>query len=79
MLIGMRRYADAATAIRLAGQRDPANSRLAAILPVIDQVAAAEPAARWTTERAEAVRAHLQSVGATRELVALSGEFQLRV
>ncbi len=77
LLLGIERFPEAADAIRLAQQNDPANAKLAAILPVIEQVAAAPAADRWTQDRASAVLAHLGLVGASGEKVALSGKMQL--
>lgn len=57
---------------------DPhANPKLAAILPTIDQLAAAPAEERWNEHRAGALLAHLQRVGASGEVIALSAKFQL--
>ena len=77
LLVGLERFPDAADAIRLARQNDPANAKLAAILPTIEQLAAEPEADRWNQDRASALLAHLQLVGASGEVIALSGKLKL--
>jgi serine/threonine protein kinase len=76
-LIALERWPDAAAALTLARERDPAHAARADILPIIEQLAVAPAAARWTPERSTALYRHLSEQGATGALTALSRRFQL--
>ncbi len=77
LLLGMENYAGAAAAIREAQAKDPTNKPGPAILPIIEQLAAAPDGDRWTPERAQAIYAHLQKVRAPGEVSALSAKMKL--
>jgi serine/threonine protein kinase len=77
VLLALGRWSEAADALRLARQHDPAGAQLASILPAVEKVAAAPEVERWKSEAAREVFAHLQKVGATGELTALSRRLQL--
>ena len=76
LLMGKEDFA-AAAAIRTAQQRDGTHPEWAAILPTIEQLAAAPAAERWTPERAPALYRHLTKVGAAAEVTALSAKMRL--
>lgn len=78
LLLGMERYADAASALHVAQQREPREHAHDAMLPVLDALAAAPDAAtRFTSERTAALFKHLTRVGASGELTALSKRLTL--
>jgi serine/threonine protein kinase len=78
LLVGLEKWSAAAEAIRAARHKDPANAKLADILPVIEQLAnASGNANRWTSDRAVALSQLLQKVGAAGELSALSSQLRL--
>src|SRR5437660_11918074 len=52
LFIGMDRLADAAAAIRLAQEKDPAHGELAAILPTIEKLTALPSSERWPAKSA---------------------------
>jgi serine/threonine protein kinase len=77
-LMALERWPEAADALTLARERDPAQAACADILPVIQQLAAApNETARWTPERSTALYRHLGEQQATGPLTALSRRFQL--
>lgn len=78
LLLCMEQWSAAAEAVRRAKRLDPANTSFAAILPVVEELAAAPSEAdRWNSDRAVAVTRHLQNVKASGELFALSNRLQL--
>jgi tetratricopeptide (TPR) repeat protein len=77
VLIGMEKWSEAADAVRLARQHDPSSTQLAAVLPKLEEMAAMDEAARWTSERIAGLAAYLEEVGATGSLVALAAKLKL--
>ena len=78
LLLGMERFADSAAAIRVARQKDPANAKLANILPVVETLAnASSEAGRWASAGTPELYRHLQKVGASGEIAALSKHLQM--
>ena len=77
VLLALERWSEAADALRLARQHDPADAKLASILPVVEQVAAAPEAGRWQSDATREVFAHLQTVEATGPSLAFSGKLKL--
>ncbi|HYR57950.1 MAG TPA: protein kinase, partial [Chthoniobacteraceae bacterium] len=79
LLIGLERFAEAASALRDAGDRDPANVRLAGIVPVLDQMGAAKnEEQRYAMDLAWPVYSQLFNAGLTGEALALSKHLQLQ-
>ena len=78
MLVGLERWSDAAEAVRVAQTHDPANANLANILPTLESLAKTGEAERWKDQRASQLAWHLQSVGASGALAALSTKIDLR-
>ena len=76
-LIGLERWDHAAEAIRFAQAHDPANAKLGDILPVVESMAGAAEVERWSPQRVSALIQHLDAVGATGELAALSIKLRL--
>jgi serine/threonine protein kinase len=75
VLLGMERWSDAAEALRLAHQRDPARASLASVLPSVEAMGAAlSDAERWSGEPAREVFHHLQTVGASGPALAFSAK-----
>ncbi len=74
LFVGMDRLPEAAAAIRLAQQKDPAHAELAAILPTVEKLAGLPAGERWATEAGRIVWNHLKKVGASGETVALSAK-----
>jgi serine/threonine protein kinase len=77
VLAALERFAVAAAAIRAAQAAEPAQSKLAAILPTLEALAAAPPASRWTPERGAALLAHFRQAGAAGETVAIARRLTL--
>ncbi len=77
VFIGLEKWSEAAEAVRLARQHDPSTTKLAAILPLLEELAATGEAKRWTPGRTSALTVYLQNVEASAELVALSEKFKL--
>ena len=77
LFIGMDRLADAAAAIRIAQQKDPAHGELAAILPTVEKLAALPPTDHWPADDAQRLWDHLVKVRASGETLALSGKLKL--
>ncbi|HBJ84711.1 MAG TPA: hypothetical protein DDZ88_12740 [Verrucomicrobiales bacterium] len=77
VLIGMEKWSEAADAVRLAQKHDPSSTKLAAILPKLEELSAMDEAKRWTPERMAGLTTYLQHVGASGPLVALSAKLQL--
>ena len=72
-LLGLERWSDAADALKLARERDPLRAKLAAVLPAVQKLGAAvSDTARWSDSAAREVVHHLQSVGATGPMHAIS-------
>jgi serine/threonine protein kinase len=77
VLLGLERWGDAATALRLAQERDPGSAKLADILPSVETMgAAASTAERWSGEAARRVFHHLQSVRATGPALVFSAKLK---
>jgi len=77
-LLGLERWSDAADALRLARQHDPAGAKkLVSILPAVEKMGAVPEAERWNSETAREVFHHLESVEATGPALAFSHKFQL--
>jgi serine/threonine protein kinase len=73
LLAGLERWGDALAASRLAQQREPADARVAKLLPALDEFAnAATERERWKNESAARLLALLQEAKATATLVKLS-------
>ena len=77
LFIGMDRLPEAAAALRLAQQKDPAHADLAAILPSVEKLAVLPRGERWPVESARRLWDHLVKVGASGESVALSTKLKL--
>ena len=73
LLTGLERWDDALAASRLAQQKEPADARLAQLLPALEEFAAApSDQERWKNERTTRLLALLQEAKATATLVKLS-------
>ena len=77
LFIGMDRLPEAAAALRLAQQKDPAHAELAAILPTVEKLAAIPSGERWPVESAGQLWDYLMKVGASGETLALSAKLKL--
>jgi tetratricopeptide (TPR) repeat protein len=78
LLIGLERFTEAASALRAAAQRDPANAHRAAIAPQLERMgAAADPAQRYAMELAWPVYNQLFAADLTGEALGLSQHLQL--
>jgi len=77
LFIGMNRLPEAATAFRLAQQKDRAHGELAAILPTIEKLAVLPPAESWPSQSAQELGNYLFKVGASNEVAALSEKLML--
>jgi tetratricopeptide (TPR) repeat protein len=77
IFVGTERLVDAAAAIRVAQEKDPAHGELAAILPTIEKLATLTPDAPWPAESAKQLRNYLATVGASGEMVALSARLMM--
>ena len=55
VLLALERWDDAAAALRLARQHDPAGAKLASILPAVEKLAAAADTERWKSDAAREV------------------------
>ena len=79
LFIGMNRLPEAAAALRLAQQKDPAHGELATILPTVEELAILKSAEPWPAEAARQLWDHLAKVSASAEIMALSGKLKLSV
>ncbi len=77
VLLALERWSDAADALRLAQQRDPADAKLASILPAVEKLAAAPDAERWEIDAAREVFDHLQTVQATGPAVVFANKLKV--
>ena len=77
LFIGMDRLPEAATALRLAQQKDPAHAELAAILPTVVELSLLPHGADWPTATGRKLRDHLVKMGADGEITAVSSKLQL--
>jgi len=77
VLLGLERWSDAANALRLARQHDPAGAKLASILPAVEKMDAASAKERWKGDAAREVFGHLESVGATGPVLAFGAKLRL--
>ncbi len=76
LFIGMDRLPEAAAALRLAQQKDPAHAELAAILPTVEKLADLPAAERWPTEAGWIVWNHIGKIGVSGEAFALAAKVQ---
>jgi tetratricopeptide (TPR) repeat protein/tRNA A-37 threonylcarbamoyl transferase component Bud32 len=72
VLLGQEKWNEAIEALQQAQRDDPANAKLAAILPEIQHLAAQTPKERESSAEGEMVLAQLQEVGAAGSVSALS-------
>lgn len=77
IFLGQEKFAEAAKAIRLAMERERGPNQFAAILPLVEELADAPDAERWAGDRAPRLLKHLEAVGASGEMVAISKKLQL--
>jgi Leucine-rich repeat (LRR) protein len=77
ILVGQEKFAQAAHAVRVAQENDRGAAQLAASLPLLDELAAAPEASRWTGDRGPRLLRHLESVKASGEVVAISKRLHL--
>ncbi len=67
ILLAQEKLPEALAALRFARGHDPANHAFAALLPLVEKMAAAPASARHTPEIVRPIYAHLAAVGATGE------------
>ena len=77
ILLGQEKFAKAAEAMRIAQDKDRGPNQFAAIIPLIDELAAAPAGERWANDRGPRLLKHLESVNASGEVIAISTKLQL--
>jgi serine/threonine protein kinase len=77
VLLALERWSEAADALRLAPQHDPAGAQFASILSAVETIAAAPEAERWKSDATRQVFQHLQSVEASGPALAFSTKLKL--
>jgi tRNA A-37 threonylcarbamoyl transferase component Bud32/tetratricopeptide (TPR) repeat protein len=77
IFLGQEKFANAACEIRAVVAKDRRPHPAAAILPLLDELAAAPAEQRWTGDRGVRLLKYLEDVGASGEMIAISKKLQL--
>jgi serine/threonine protein kinase len=77
ILFALNRVPESITALRLAAEKDPANQKNAALLPLLEKQLALPPAEQHAIETVQPLYEHLTAVGASGEALTLVPHLQL--